>query len=383
MNRQIPSSPNNERQYRAAVIGCGGMGRSHARALRSLSSVELVALADIDPVRLQMAGDESGVSSAHQYPNIDHLFDSEQLDVVVVATQAPEHCAVTLAAAAHGVHVLCEKPLALSLAEADRMVSACDEARVLLAANHLRRVAPGSRMVRDLIVTGELGDVVAVDIHDKGGRPVGNTLMEMATHYFDLTQFLLGNRPRWVFAHLSTGSGASAHRATPEEIVRSQQAVPTDRDCGLVLGDRGTVVLGFDREIQAVARFNNRPEPDARYDGIDVIGTEGSVALRQAGATRVYRRSGHAWAEHDPWLPVASLERQDVSLQELSGEMMVELVAAVEAHREHVSSGRDALAVLETIMAVYESHRRGAVLALPMQLRSHPLANWSSEHAHV
>lgn len=366
------------------MLGCGGMGRTHARALRSIASVDLVAIADIDPVRLEIVGDEVGVQLGHRYRDFAALLESETLDIVVVATQAPDHCPLTLAAAAHGVHVLCEKPLALNLAEADRMVSACDEAQTLLAVNHLRRVDPAARIARDLIATGEVGDIVAVDIHDKGGRPVGNTLMEMATHYFDLTQFLLGDRPHWVFARLSVGNGVSAHSAGADEIVPSQRAVPTDRDCGLVLGERGIVVLGYDGEIQAVARFNNRPEPDSRYDGIDVIGTKGSLALRQAGSIRLYRRNGHAWAAHDPWRPaIVPASSQELSLEELSGEMARELIAAIEGRRENVSSGRDALAALETIMAVYESHRRAAVVSLPMTLRTHPLDDWSKERVNV
>src|SRR5690606_27852391 len=154
------------------------------------------------------------------------------------------------------------KPLALNLAEADAMAAACVANGVLLATNHMRRVIPASMAARDLIAAGEIGEILAVDIHDKGGRPVGNTLMEMATHYFDEARFLLsgsvqsdgrrGDQAEWLFAHLTTGLGAAAHPATPDEIVPSQVAKPTDRDCGLVLGERGTVVIGLAGGVQAV-----------------------------------------------------------------------------------------------------------------------------------
>jgi predicted dehydrogenase len=151
--------------------------------------------------------------------------------------------------------------------------------------------------------------------------------METATHGFDLARFVLGHRPgpdgrtgdevEWVFAHLSTGVGGSARAATVYDILRSQSAVPTDRDCGLVLGERGTVVLGLSGEVQAVARFYNRPVADRRYDGIDVIGTEGSIALRGTIANQLFQRRGHTWAEHDPWQPVPVAAQMTSSANEV------------------------------------------------------------------
>src|SRR5262249_33100511 len=152
----------------------------------------LAALADPDEARRTAAGDEFGVPPAHRYAGFESMLAEEALACVVVATQAPQHAPATLAAAARGVHVLCEKPLALNLAGADAVAAGCARAGVRLATNHLRRTDPAARRGRELIAAGEIGQIVAVEIHDKGGRPVGNSLMEMATHYVDLARFLLG-----------------------------------------------------------------------------------------------------------------------------------------------------------------------------------------------
>lgn len=388
------------RTYRAALIGCGGMGRVHALGLAGAPGIELVALADVLPASLNRIGEELGIAPAHRYLDYEILLQQEKPDFIIVATQAPQHAPVTLAAAAHGVHVICEKPLALNLAEADAMVAACRQAGVLLATNHLRRVAPAARMGRDMIAAGEIGDIVAVDIHDKGGRPVGNTLMEMSTHYFDMARFLLSRRQladgrrsdqiEWVFAHLSTDLGAAAHPARPEEIVPSQVARPTDRDCGLVLGERGTVILGLAGEVQAVVRYHNRPKADSRYDGTDVIGTHGSLAVRGGMEVHLYRRQGHTWGEHDSWqrIPVEGALSDSVADQQPGDrnagmlrcrDMALELVAAIEEGREHVSSGADGLAALEAVMAVYVSHRLGVPVTLPLADRRHPLNVWQGE----
>ena len=388
------------KRYRAGLIGCGGMGRHHAAALARMDDVDL-ALADIMPASLDRLGDEYSIPADCRYLDYERLLDDFKPDFIVVATQAPQHAPITLAAAGRGVHILCEKPLALNLVEADAMVAACAAAGVRLAVNHLRRAAAAPRRARELIAAGEIGEIVAVDIHDKGGRPIGNTLMEMATHYIDMARFLLnaydlGNGRRadeleWLFGRLSTGLDGAAHPARLEEVQHSQVAVPTDRDCGLVLGERGTVTLGFAGEIQAVARFHNRPRQDSHYDGVDVIGTRGSLAVRGGMAMWLFRRRGHTWAVHDPWEPVetppephgpSDYDDWQPALTRCHG-MLRELITAIEEGREHISSGRDGLIALEAVMAVYTSHRLSRPVMLPLPDRRHPLDVWREEEAYA
>jgi predicted dehydrogenase len=382
---------------RAAVIGCGGMGRHHIHALATLPAVELVGISDIFAPNLARAGDEVNLPDAKRFLDYRQLLDEAKPEIVVIATQAPQHAELTIAAAQRGIHILCEKPLALNLVEADRMVAACEANGVRLATDHLRRVSPASTVARDLIGAGEIGEILAVDIHDKGGRPVGNTLMEMATHYFDEARFLLsgyvqsdGRRAdevEWLFARLTTGLGAEAHAATAAEVVPSQVAKPTDRDCGLVVGERGTVVIGLAGGVQAVARFHNLPKANNHYDGIDVIGTKGAVAVRGGFIKQLFRRKGHTFADNDPWQHVDlsgsyveyyALPEQAAS-NYLCQQMALELIAAAEEGRPHVSSGQDGIIALELLMATYQSHIANAPVTLPLRERRHPLELWKQE----
>lgn len=389
----VSTDPLSGKVARAAVIGCGAMGRHHAHALATMEEVALVALADVIADSVNRVGEEVGVGVRERYVDFRTLLQEQHPDFVVVATQAPQHAEITMEAAASGVHVLCEKPLALNLVEADAMVKACQDAGVLLAINHLRRTTPAALFARSLVASGEVGEVLAVDIHDKGGRPVGNTLMEMATHYFDEARFVLGDRLladgrraddlEWVYAHLATGLGPQAHPAVHDEIVPSQVAMPTDRDCGLVLGERGTVLLGFAGEVQGVARFHNLRTADTDYEGIDVIGSEGSLALRGDFLKRLYRRDGHTFALKDQWQPVevpGSAEYLALSyfdaVRELCRRMARDMVAAIDEGRDHISSGADGLVTLESVMAVYLSHQKGMPIRLPLKDRRHPLDAW-------
>ena len=188
------------KRYRAALIGCGGMSKSHLPALFEVPEIDVVAICDIDEERLNAIGDLFGVEN--RYIDYHAMLAAEKPDIVAIATQGPQHCAATVAAAEHGAHVLCEKPMALDLAEADRMIDACERAGVKLAINHQATVRPSLKRMRDMIENGDIGDVILVRGNNKSGRKAGNELMEMGTHVFDRMQYI-GGAPRWCFAHLT------------------------------------------------------------------------------------------------------------------------------------------------------------------------------------
>ena len=113
--------------YRAGLVGCGGVSRSHSRGLQAARDVELVALADVYAPNLQVAGQAYGVERL--YADFREMIERERLDLLDVCTQAPQHAPVVSAAAGLGVRgILCEKPIALTLGEADEMVAACARA---------------------------------------------------------------------------------------------------------------------------------------------------------------------------------------------------------------------------------------------------------------
>ena len=102
---------------RAGVVGCGGISRSHTAAYANLEGVSLVALYDINPEALNARADEYNVVNC--YTDYREMFELEKLDLISVCTHAPLHTPVTVAAAKSGINVLCEKPLAVDLQNAD------------------------------------------------------------------------------------------------------------------------------------------------------------------------------------------------------------------------------------------------------------------------
>src|SRR5687768_9967301 len=127
------------RRYRVAIVGCGRIARAHAAALNAHPAIQLAALCDVSEEGLRAFGQTYGVSPDGQFTSHEDLFDSVHPDIVHVCTWPDTHARITRAAAERGIHVYCEKPMALTLQETDEMIAACRQAGVALGINHHRR----------------------------------------------------------------------------------------------------------------------------------------------------------------------------------------------------------------------------------------------------
>ena len=157
------------------LIGCGSIARSaHLPAMRSLRDrVTLVAAADLNPEAAQAAASPWG---ADAYTDGRQVVDRADVEVIVIATPEAAHREWTVAAAAAGKHVLCEKPMAPSLADADAMIEACRGAGVHLMIGHSRRFTRRYMEIRRAIDRGEIGAVRLVRENERrsgarGGEP--------------------------------------------------------------------------------------------------------------------------------------------------------------------------------------------------------------------
>src|SRR5688500_15838482 len=130
-----------EHRYRAAIIGCGGISRRHARGLGEQPGCALVAGADVRAENAAKLAAEYGIPRT--YTDYRELLEKEGPELVAICTWPGTHAEITRAAAEAGARgVICEKPMCLSLAEADAMIAACDRAGTRLAIAHHHRYDP-------------------------------------------------------------------------------------------------------------------------------------------------------------------------------------------------------------------------------------------------
>ncbi|MGO1267382.1 MAG: Gfo/Idh/MocA family oxidoreductase [Microbacterium gubbeenense] len=189
---------------RAGLLGVGMMGRHHARVLRELDGVDLVAIAD-------PGGDPHGVSGDLEIlPDIDALI-AAGIDIAVVAVPTRFHEDAALRLAAAGVHTLVEKPIAHTLEAGQRMVDAFRDAGLVGAVGHIERFNPALQELRRRIEAGELGSVYQVVTRRQGPFPsriadVG-VAKDLASHDVDLTAWVVQSPYERLFAQTAFKSG--------------------------------------------------------------------------------------------------------------------------------------------------------------------------------
>lgn len=165
---------------RIGFIGVGAVAQVHAEAYRSLPEIHLAACCDLDAARVDAFSQQHGVTG---YRDLAHMLGSADLSVACVFTPARAHEEAVIACAHAGVHVLCEKPLALSLEACDRMIRACELAKVTLGYGASYRLLPAVATAKELIDAGEIGEILLMRESAVGGSGVEQRQTLGAAHY--------------------------------------------------------------------------------------------------------------------------------------------------------------------------------------------------------
>ncbi len=151
-------------RVRWGLIGCGDISRKRvAPALRDLASCDFVAVSRARHELAEQFAREFGARKWHR--SWRDLVADDEIDAVYIATPVYLHAEQTVAAAEHGKHVLCEKPMALTVEQCDRMIDACRANGVKLGVAYYRRFYPVVRRIKELLTSGELGKPVLVQIN--------------------------------------------------------------------------------------------------------------------------------------------------------------------------------------------------------------------------
>lgn len=175
------------KNLRAGLIGLGMMGRHHARNIKALEGVELVAVADAH-------GDPYGAAAGLEIlPDVEALI-SAGIDYAVVAVPTQFHRDVALRLAEAGVHTLVEKPLAFDIGEAEEITAAYEAAGLVGAVGYIERYNPALQEMRKRIAEGQLGEIYQIATRRQGGFPARiadvGVVKDLATHDLDLTAWV-------------------------------------------------------------------------------------------------------------------------------------------------------------------------------------------------
>jgi scyllo-inositol 2-dehydrogenase (NAD+) len=203
------------RKLGVGVLGVGEMGRRHAENLRRLvPEARLVAIADVAGARARQVAEELEVE--HSFSSLEDMLEMKEIQSVLIATPDKFHAAAIRTAAAAGKDILCEKPLALSLADAHAAVAAVERAKVRLQVGFMRRYDPAYAVAKKKILAGEIGQPLVFKSvgRDKDEPPIaayqsnvnGMIFYTNTIHDFDMARWIMGDEVAAVHAYTTVTS---------------------------------------------------------------------------------------------------------------------------------------------------------------------------------
>jgi len=183
---------------------------SYLDALLSIPEVDLVGIADPVPARVAEATGKHNIAYYNDY----HVLLEQPIDAVVICSENALHAEITIAAASKGIHVLCEKPLGISIDEMNQMLEACERNKVQLMTAFPCRYLAAVVQAKQTVDRGEIGDIVAIKGTNRGTAPSGwfvdrslsggGALLDHTVHVMDLMRWFTGSEPTQVYAYAST-----------------------------------------------------------------------------------------------------------------------------------------------------------------------------------
>ncbi|SER86588.1 Predicted dehydrogenase [Tranquillimonas rosea] len=335
---------------KGALIGCGFFARNQLHAWAEVPGAEIVALCDRDPARLDETARAFGISRT--YADADEMLVREDLDFVDIATTVDSHRPLVELAARSGVHVICQKPIAPTMADARAMVAAVAESgKVMMVHENFRWQSPIRRAV-EAVRAGAIGTPFFGRISFRSGYDVFSgqpylaegerfIIEDLGIHILDISRALFGDVTRLT---------ATTRRVNPR--IRGE--------------DVATMLLSHDSGVTSVVdcSYATRRSPETFPETLlEIDGTEGTLRL-DAGYRLTIQRGDDAQVEDvaPPLLPWA--ERPWHNIQESVRTIQRHFADCIAAGTEPETSGADNLKTFALVEAAYLSASEGRSVAL-------------------
>jgi predicted dehydrogenase len=337
---------------RVGVIGCGKISGIYFQNLTRLPQTDVVRCADLDVERAKRSAARFGVPAAG---TVDELLADPDVELVVNLTVPAAHVAVGLAAVRAGKHVYAEKPLAVTAADGRRLLAAAAEAGVRVGSAPDTFLGAGLQTARALVDEGAIGRPLsgavfmlspghehwhpAPDFYYQAG---GGPLFDMGPYYLTALVNLFGP-----VAAVSAVAGAG----------HTTRRTPDGREIPVEVPTHVAAVLEFAGGASVTAVFSFDVPASTIPHGIEIYGSDGTVVVDNpnhfGGPVLVRGRADTEWREaplRTPW----SADSRGIGV--------AEMVAAIEAGRDHRASGTLAQHVLDTMETIHTAAERGARL---------------------
>jgi len=329
---------------RIALVGAGRIAVRHGDLLGNgeIEGAKLAAVCDVDEIRAQQLADKHGVSA---YTSMDEMMEREDLDVVSVLTPSGMHAEHVIHLAKYGRHIIVEKPMALTLDDADAMIAACDAAGIRLFVVKQNRFNVPVVKLRDALEAGRFGKIVLGSIRVRWCR---------RQDYYDQDSW----RGTWAFDGGVLANQASHHVDLLEWMVGDVDSVFAKTSTALVdieVEDTAVVVLKFRNGALGVIEATNATRPTDLEGSLSILGEHGSVEIGGFAVNEMKVWNFDPPEEDDHTV----LENYSVNPPNVYGfghQMYYEhVVSCLRNGSTHLVDGLEGRKSLELIAAIYES----------------------------
>lgn len=340
-----------------AVIGCG-IGREHLECYHTMQdTVEIVGVCDLVTERAEAQAEKFGIPKF--FTDYQALLALPELDAVSVCAPNDLHAEMSIAALAAGKHVLCEKPMTNTLANAEKLVAAVNKSKPLFMMAMNNRFSGETQLLKGMIDAGELGDIYfakcgwtrRIGIPGLGGwfttkaRSGGGPLLDLGVHALDRTMYLMGNpKPVSVsgasYAKLGPrGRGGSSMGAKPDPEKLNAYEVE-DLAAGLIKFDNGATLF-------LEASWASYTEKETFYTSL--LGTEGGADMVGWGTVRVYKDMNGVPVDLHPYPENLSGRQGEIN----------HFIDCIQTGQQPLTTVEQGLHILQILNAIYISAETG------------------------
>lgn len=327
------------------IVGCGVIAPWHAKAITGIPEAELVAVCDVIEERAQKLSGDFGNPAV--YTDYNKMFAEAGIDAISVCVPSGLHGQVTIDAAKAGKHVMCEKPIEITLPKIDAMVQACRDNNVKLGVIFQRRTSPMWNKVKNAIEAGWLGKMVLGDAYLKYFRSQdyynsgewrgtweldgGGALMNQGVHCIDLQ--------RWIMGPIDTVYAQADHLVRDIEV--------EDTCCAVFKFKSGA--FGVLQGTTSVVGMNHK---------LEFHGDQGTIAVDGEKIT-VWKVPGHEEEQSESGETGSAASDPKAIGTQGHARQIQDLCEAIVEGRDPMVGGEEARKAVEVILAIYESAKTG------------------------
>jgi len=352
------------KKLRFAIIGCGRISYKHVEALiHNDEKATLVSLCDTiienaEAKKKEYISEVDTQQNVNVYEDYKELIEKESIDVVTIATESGYHPEIAIYCMNKGIHVICEKPMALSIEDADRMIECAKKNNVKLCVCHQNRFNKPIQELRNAVEDGKFGRLINGTARILWNRNMGyytqapwrgtwkldgGTLMNQCIHNIDLLQWMLGGEVDTIYSQCDT-------------FVRDIEAE-----------DFGAIMIRFKNGSIGIVEGSACVYPKNLEETLSVFGEKGTVCIGGLAVNKIetWRFENELDKEKD------ILKQQEEDPDSVYGfghtPLFEDMINAIEENREPLISGEEGKKGMAIILAAYKSRLTGLPVKFPLE----------------